>query len=85
MVSFGTSKGYIDDDTFLEMLVSANSKDGYSVEAMKEVYQYVIDHAYDYGVCGNYKVYAFDKSIAQFATYYNDSVFLFGACDYYLD
>lgn len=85
MVSFGESKGYIDDDKFLDMLVSANSRDGYSVEAMEAVYDYIIENAYDYGVCGNYKVYAFDKSIAQFVTYYNDSVFLFGACDYYLD
>jgi ABC-type transport system substrate-binding protein len=85
MVSFGASKGFIDDDTFLEMLVAANSKDGYSVEATQAVYDYVIENAYDYGVVGNYKVYAFDPSIAHFTAYYNDSVFLFGACDYYLD
>lgn len=85
MVSFGLSKGFINDDAFVDMLVAANSKAGYSVEASQAVYDYILENAYDYGVVGNYKVYAFDPSIAHFATYYNDSVFLFGACDYYLD
>lgn len=76
---------FTEDATLDEMLAECNSKDGYSVEKTTEIMQYLIDNVYTYGLFGNTRVYAFNAPMADFALYNQNTVFVFGSCDYYLD
>ncbi len=84
-VAYGVSKEFLEDDYLLEQIRLCNSPNGYSPELTDEIIQYMQDNAYDYGIYSNNRVYAFYPMFASFATWYNSSAFVFGACNYYLD
>ena len=85
MSNNGGCKIFAEDDELQTMIDKCNSQAGYSIEATEAVYDYIHEKAYDYGLFGNIKIYAFTPDFASFETWYNSSAFVFGACDYYLD
>lgn len=84
-VAYGMVKTFTDDDKLQDMLTECNSKDGYSIDLTNEILAYMNENVYTYGLFGNTRVYAFDPKLASFELWMNNTCFLWGACDYYLD
>jgi hypothetical protein len=88
-VGFGTVDGlnycFLYDETLENMLQECISRDGYSVEKMEEILNYVTENAYSYGTLTSVSYTAYDKCYASLAFNYGNANLLPGACTYYMD
>jgi ABC-type transport system substrate-binding protein len=88
-VGFGKVDGlnycFLYDETLENMLQECISRDGYSVEKMEEILNYVTENAYSYGTLTSVSYTAYDKCYASLAFNYGNANLLPGACTYYMD
>jgi ABC-type transport system substrate-binding protein len=88
-VSYGKVEGlnysFLYDETFENMLEDCLSKDGYSVEKMEEILNYITDNAYSYGTLNSVTYTAYDKCYASLVYTYGKSNIVPGSCTYYMD
>lgn len=79
-INFGT------DEKLQEMLTECNTTKGYSTEKTEEIFQYLIDNAYDYSIgYEKVKATAYDPCFASIADKWGSYKIIPTACDFYLD
>jgi ABC-type transport system substrate-binding protein len=88
-ISYGKVEGlnysFLDDENLENMLKNCLSKDGYSVENMQEIIDYITDNAYSYGTLNSVTYTAYDKCYASLVYTYGQSAIVPGSCTYYMD
>lgn len=87
---YGIADGYpinfSTDEKLQEMLSECNTTKGYSIEKTEEIFQYLIDNAYDYSIgYEKVKATAYDLTFASIAEKWGSYKIIPTACDFYLD
>lgn len=87
---YGIADGYpinfSTDEKLQKLLAECNTTNGYSTEKTEEVFQYLIDNAYDYSIgYEKVKATAYDLTFASIAEKWGSYKIIPTACDFYLD
>ena len=76
---------FYDNDEFQTMLKNDNTLSGNSVEATREILQFIYDNALGMGTAYKVNVMCYSHDIASFQAKYSTSEIVYGSCEYYLD
>ena len=88
-ISYGKVEGlnycFLNDPVLEQMLQECISREGYSVEKMTEILNYVTDNAYSYGTLNSVTYFAYSPCYASLVYTYGGGNLVPGACSYYMD